>query len=428
MSAKCFSWDTGNSAGEMVGHNKKVISVAYKPTRPFKIFTASEVIHSPLAPSLIYLLMHQDMRTCFYAGPPFKLDHSNNSSHSNFVNCVRYSPDGNVAVSVGSDKKIQFYDGNTGNPTAEIVDAHTGGVYSVAFSPDGTQIITASADKTVKQWNVASLACEATYTFSADPQLGDMQVSVLWTPTAMLSLSLNGNINMLNQANPAAPTSIISGHQASISSMYLDKSDGTLYTGSADGVMITRSLSSGVSAKIAGVDKRSLCVGAHSNKVTGIGRVGDSIFSVGWDDKLRVTRVGSNVCSSDVGLNGQPVALTIGLGGSVTAVITNKEVCLFRGCDRFSVFTPTYAAVSVAMFGDEEIAIGGDDFKTHIYNVSTPGAFNHIIDIETRSVVTALVTHSLTHSFTHSLTHSFTYSLRHTHQTATSLLVMLGVK
>ena len=330
------------------------------------------------------------MRTCFYAGPPFKLDHSNNSSHSNFANCVRYSPDGNVAVSVGSDKKIQFYDGTTGNPTTEIVDAHAGGIYSVAFSPDGTKIITASADKTVKQWNVASLACEATYTFSADPQLGDMQVSVLWTPTAMLSLSLNGNINMLNQANPAVPSCVISGHQASISAMYLDKSDGTLYTGSADGVMITRSLSSSVSAKITGLDKKSLCLGAHSNKVTGISKVGDSIFSVGWDDKLRVTKIGSNVCSSDVGLNGQPVALTVGHGGSVTAVITNKEVCLFRGFDRISVFTPTYAAVSVAMFGDEEIAIGGDDFKTHIYNVSVPGTFNHVIDIETRSAVTAL--------------------------------------
>lgn len=81
MMAKCFSWDTGNSIGEMVGHNKKIISVAYKPTRPFRIVTASE-----------------DMRTCFYVGPPFKLDHSNNSNHTNFVNCVRYSSDGTITT------------------------------------------------------------------------------------------------------------------------------------------------------------------------------------------------------------------------------------------------------------------------------------------------------------------------------------------
>lgn len=61
----------------------------------------------------------------FAAGPPFKLEHSN-SCHSNFVNCIRYSPDGSKAVSVGSDKKIQFYDGATGQPTTEVVNAHAG--------------------------------------------------------------------------------------------------------------------------------------------------------------------------------------------------------------------------------------------------------------------------------------------------------------
>jgi WD40 repeat protein len=86
--AKVFTWDTGNSAGEMVGHTKRILSCAFK-TRPFRIATASE-----------------DMRTIFYAGPPFKLDHSN-ATHTNFVNCLRYAPDGSKYVSVGSDKKIQ---------------------------------------------------------------------------------------------------------------------------------------------------------------------------------------------------------------------------------------------------------------------------------------------------------------------------------
>lgn len=49
--AKVFTWDTGNSAGEMVGHTKRILSVAFKHTRPFRLVTASE-----------------DMRTIFYAG------------------------------------------------------------------------------------------------------------------------------------------------------------------------------------------------------------------------------------------------------------------------------------------------------------------------------------------------------------------------
>ena len=51
MMAKVFTSDTGNSAGEMVGHNKKILSCAFKPTRPFRIATAAE-----------------DFRTIFYAG------------------------------------------------------------------------------------------------------------------------------------------------------------------------------------------------------------------------------------------------------------------------------------------------------------------------------------------------------------------------
>lgn len=70
MFAKVFTWDSGNSNGELVGINKKALSVTYRKARPFKILTGS-----------------MDFGTCFYAGPPFKLDHSNPSVHTNFVNC-----------------------------------------------------------------------------------------------------------------------------------------------------------------------------------------------------------------------------------------------------------------------------------------------------------------------------------------------------
>lgn len=76
--------------GELNGHGKRVTSCAYRPCRPFRIMTASE-----------------DTRTVFYTGPPFVLGHSNNDQHSNWVNAVRYAPDGGHIVSVGSDKKVR---------------------------------------------------------------------------------------------------------------------------------------------------------------------------------------------------------------------------------------------------------------------------------------------------------------------------------
>lgn len=375
---KCITWDTGNTAGEMVGHNKRVLSVAYKPTRPFRIFTASE-----------------DMRTIFYAGPPFKLDHSMNA-HTNFVNCIRYSPDGNRAVSVGSDKKIQAYDGKTGEPTNEVLNAHAGGIYSVSFSPDSAYFITASADKTVKLWNAETLALEQTFTISAQPQIGDAQVAVLWTKTHILSFSLNGNINILNRASPDAPERVIQSQQVSITALAIDRATQSLFTGSYDGVVCKRSLVAAPDAlRVKGTDKFSVCGAAHGNKVTGMAVVQGGLVSVGWDDKIRFssTEDATAAYHTDLELNGQPIALASCVATTdLLLVVTTAEVALFRGTSKVAALTVAelgFAPTCGALFNESQVAIGGADFKTHIYALSGE-SFTPVTTIETRSAVSAL--------------------------------------
>lgn len=92
VNARAFMWDTGSNLGEVVGHSKRVISCDYRQVRPYRVMTGSE-----------------DHRTIFYQGPPFKMDHSNNSQHSNFVNCVRFSPDGSKIATCSSDKKVGWF-------------------------------------------------------------------------------------------------------------------------------------------------------------------------------------------------------------------------------------------------------------------------------------------------------------------------------
>lgn len=89
FNARAFMWDTGSNLGEVTGHSKRVISCDYRPVRPYRVITASE-----------------DTRTIFYNGPPFRLDHSNNDQHTNFINCVRFSPDGSKIATCSSDKKV----------------------------------------------------------------------------------------------------------------------------------------------------------------------------------------------------------------------------------------------------------------------------------------------------------------------------------
>jgi WD40 repeat protein len=379
---KCVTWDTGNNAGEMVGHAKRVLSVSYKPSRPYRVFTSSE-----------------DMRTCYYEGPPFKLHHSN-STHSNFVNCVRFSPDGNRAVSVGSDKLIQAYDGKTGEPTADVKNAHAGGIYSVAFSPDSTQFITASADKTVKLWNAETLALEQTFNVAADPQVGDMQVAVLWTKHAMLSVSLNGNINILNRASPEAPERVIQAHQVSVTAVAIDRDTQALYTGSYDGVVCKRALAGNAAdaLRLRGQDKGQLSGAAHSGKVVGVTVTQNGLVSVGWDDKLRISTVddANAAYHTAVDLNGQPCGLaTCRATTDLVLVVTNAEAALYRGSEKVSSiavsalgFNPTCCA----LLNEEEVAIGGEDNKTHIFALQNLN-FVPLRTLETRSAVSSLAYH-----------------------------------
>ncbi len=96
----------------------------------------------------------------WFEGPPFKFK-SSLREHTKFVNCVRFSPDGNKLVTVGSDKMGFFYDGKTGEPCGKMNPAqgHTGGIYCVSWSPDSKFVLTASADKTAKMWDANSGDC-----------------------------------------------------------------------------------------------------------------------------------------------------------------------------------------------------------------------------------------------------------------------------
>lgn len=58
-----FLWDSGSSVGSVSGHSKAINAVDYKPTRPFRICTASE-----------------DSDVGFFEGPPFKFSASNKVS------------------------------------------------------------------------------------------------------------------------------------------------------------------------------------------------------------------------------------------------------------------------------------------------------------------------------------------------------------
>nr|CAG8530113.1 13026_t:CDS:10 [Entrophospora candida] len=251
---RAFLFDTGSSTGEVGGHSKVVNTVSIRQQRPFRAATGSD-----------------DYTVVFYHGAPYKYNMTI-KDHTSFVQGVKFSPNGDTLVTVGSNK-IFLYNGKTGEKLIDLSekagesDSHKGSIYAVSWSPDSKQLLTSSVDRTVKLWDVEGQKVIQTFKFS--DSIDDQQVGNLWQGEYILSLSLSGDINYLDLKSPS-PVKVAKGHQKAITALTRDK-DGTLFTGSYD--------EEGSSKSINGQ--------GHTNQIVQIISQGNKIVSVGMDDKVK---------------------------------------------------------------------------------------------------------------------------------------------
>jgi uncharacterized protein YjiK len=75
------------------------------------------------------------------------------TGHSDSVNSVAYSPDGQTLASGSVDSTIKLWNVKTGN-LLQTLEGHSYSVNSVAYSPDGQTLASGSVDSTIKLWNV----------------------------------------------------------------------------------------------------------------------------------------------------------------------------------------------------------------------------------------------------------------------------------
>ena len=84
-------------------------------------------------------------------------------SHWYAVNDIKFSPDGKLLASGGTDRTIKLWDVATGTLKTTLEEP-TRFVNSVAFSPDGKLLASGSDDDTVKLWDVTIGTLKATLT------------------------------------------------------------------------------------------------------------------------------------------------------------------------------------------------------------------------------------------------------------------------
>lgn len=338
-----FNAETGTSVGEMMGHSKALNSVDFKPSRPFRIVTGSE-----------------DKSLGFFLGPPFKFEKTL-TPHTNFVNCVRYAPNGEVFVSGGAEGKAYVFEGKSGDIIGEVGSpAHKGGIYALSFSPDSKEVMTVSADKTAKIWNVESR--ELVQEFVLGTTILDMQVGCIWQADQLLTVSLSGFINYLDRSNNSSPSRLIKGHNRPITSIATTEDRSQVYSASSDGAICRWDAATGANERVQGK--------GHSNQVQDITICEDTLVSVGIDDVIIFTSLASNEFGTPTKLPSQPKKVRAAPGG-LAVVACLKDIVMLRGGEVVYTLKADFEPLSVAIHpGMTQVAIGAADKKIHLYTLS----------------------------------------------------------
>ncbi len=73
--------------------------------------------------------------------------------HNDWVQTVKFSPDGKYLLSGGKDNSIRVCNYENGMEIKKFENAHRGAVTSLVFSKDGNILFSGSWDNTIKMWS-----------------------------------------------------------------------------------------------------------------------------------------------------------------------------------------------------------------------------------------------------------------------------------
>lgn len=324
----CFTADSGNSVGEITGHTDVVNAVAIKPTRPYKAATVGD-----------------DGNLVFYNGPPFKFAFKNDK-HTNFVQDVKFSPNGEYLVSVGSDKKIVIYEGKTGEPKSTIESGHEGGIFSIAWSEDSSSFVTCSADGSLKLFDTEGKELK---TWKLERNLNNQQVGVVFAgEKRIISLALSGDLYYWNVDDTTGPERIVYGHQTAINS--IARVNSALYTGGVDGRVCKWENS--VSSVLADGHNGQIVDMCDNNK--------DSVYSVAWDDTIK--QIQGDKFTNSTNLEAQPISL--GVYNDRSVVVSEDTVTLYNNNGEKGKSTKAEKATAAAI-SEKHVAVG--DYNNNIH-------------------------------------------------------------
>lgn len=309
-------------------NEQPITALSVRQQRPFRAVSGSD-----------------DNSIVFHTAVPFKYDKII-STHTRFVRDVGFSPNGDLFASVGSDGKIFFYDGKTGDVKSEAsaVDP-TRSLMALSWSPDSTKVATAGADGVVAIWDATTSQVAQTYILGSDVE--SQQNGVVYAnANTVVSVSGSGVLNIFDTREPSAKWRTLHGPTKAITASALSGSgkERTFYTGSFDGTMNAFSIGDSYGA---GEGECANVTGTgHSGQIVGVAPDSTGkVYTAGWDDKI-ASIAGTEFAATSLPTKSQPT----GIAATPSAVYVSSSEGLEIAPTSGSPVIHPGAATAVAAF------------------------------------------------------------------------------
>jgi len=367
-----FTWDTASELGKMGNHTKTVNSVDIRQTRPFRIVSGSE-----------------DFKVNMYKGPPFQFEAG--EKLKNFVNTVRYSPDCSIAAAVTSGSKIVLFDGKTHDVLREI-GSQKGAILDCLWTKDGKALVTASSNGTVHVTCVES--GKTLNEINLGSQKHQMVQGLLILNDEFLGVTQGGDLLNFGKDITSSKGAVSSecGHQSNVTSMCV-ASDGTVYSGDSDGIVVSWKDGKGSrcgSYDVVKGDSRS----RHVGQVVGIAITKDSLVTVGSGDQ--------NVRISDL-KDPSKITHSSHLGATPLALASNGDlcVCTTKNADLVVISkgavlgtsklkTACTQGLAISPDGSEVLVAAAKGHVVNRYNIKSNGSVEYVGDLHPEEKIVSI--------------------------------------